>query len=477
MSGLVEVRASFFVIKTKIVQDSRMISQRKIDRNRLAAVWEKEKVIFTERTVKSACIGKRASNSLPNGVPMTWMAGLYRWQPIYITHGKGESFYDVDGNRYIDFNLCDLSMTAGYGNESIALAVSNAVKKGAHFLLPTQEVVDVSEELAHRVGLPHWQFTLSASGANVEVLRIARAMTKREKLVLFEGHYNGHFDEALVMRRGDGGTQCDLMGTSKSSSTNSIVLPFNDLATLELTLSKRETALIIAEPMMTNCNLVKPDHGFWSAVERMAKRYGTLVCYDEAHSFQFAFGGLVRTWNLNGDFVVLGKGLGTGVSFGLYGMADHVAHFFKRHSDIDVGPKGIATGGTTYGSNIAVSAAKSALFEVLTPAGYERIQALGARLSDGLRAAFAERGLPWCVMHYGPRVGYCLKDTLPRTGPQAWESIDVEFIDTRRLFMANRGLWDAVASAGPQVSFAHSQTHIDLYVSQASSFLDLVMDV
>jgi glutamate-1-semialdehyde aminotransferase len=153
-------------------------------------------------------------------------------------------------------------------------------------------------------------------------------------------------------------------------------------------------------------------------------------------------------------------------------MAEHVARFFIRHSDVDIGPKGIATGGTTYGSNIAAAAAKAALFDVLTPDAFDRIDRLGQRMADGLQRSIDRCGLAWRILRNGPRIGYCMATEAPSTGPEAWASLDVDFIDTRRLYLANRGVWDAVVSAGPQASLAHTEADIDEYVRQATSFLE-----
>ncbi len=407
---------------------------------------------------------------------MSWMSGLYRSPPIYITHGEGASFFDVDGNSYLDFNVCDLSMTMGYGSKPIVDAVTRAVSAGAHFLLPTEDSIVVAEELASRVGLPFWQFTLSASGANAEVMRIARVVTGRRKLVLFEGHYNGHFDEALVTRDGDGNVTPDLMGLRSGVETDTVILPFNDLDALEACLAKGDVALVLTEPALTNCNLVEAEEGFLTGLRALTAKYGTLLCFDEAHTFQFAYGGLVGKLRLDCDFVVLGKGLGSGVSFALYGMSDQIARTFVKYSDVDIGPKGIATGGTTYATTLAVSAARAALFEVLTREAYAGLDALGKRLADGLDATFAKLRLPWRALHIGPRSGYCLEPVAPRTGAEAWRSIDTEFIDARRIYLANRGVWDSVVSSGPQASIAHTPADIDRYVETASLFLGEVTD-
>ena len=231
------------------------------DRRALAALRASEEAEFARRTPRSAALRTRALKHLPNAVPMSWMTGLYRTAPIYIDRGAGAVFIDVDGNEYLDFNLCDLSMTAGYGNEAVAATMAQQARRGAHFLLPGEDAIVVAELLAERVGTPHWQFTLSATGANVEVIRVARCMTQRQKIVIFGGHYHGHLEETLV-REERGRSVSDGRGLAPGSAEHTIVLPFNDLEALEHTLKGEEIALVISEPALTNCNVVLPDSGF-----------------------------------------------------------------------------------------------------------------------------------------------------------------------------------------------------------------------
>ncbi|HVZ01891.1 MAG TPA: aminotransferase class III-fold pyridoxal phosphate-dependent enzyme [Dongiaceae bacterium] len=444
-----------------------------IDRRALADLRRAEDAAFRRRTPKSEAWIARARGSMPNGVPVAWMAGLHRTPPIVAAGGEGAWFRDIDGNRYCDFNVCDLAMTMGYGPKPIVAAVSRAVAGGAHFLLPPEDTLAVTEELARRVGLPAWQFTLSASAANTEVIRIARFITGRSKILVFDGQYHGHIDESLVTDRGQGTVPVQL-GLSSRAARESVIVPFNDLAAAERVLRQDEIALVIIEPALTNCLLVDAAPGYLAGLHALAKRHGALFCLDEAHTFQFAYGGLAGSRKLTADFVTLGKGLGTGISFALYGMTRAVADAMEKHLDIDIGPRGLATGGTTYGSAIAVAAAKAALEEVLTRDGYRRIEGLGRRLAGGLDALFRRHGLDWKAFCLGPRSGYCLKPTLPANAAEAAESIDVEMIDARRVFMANRGIWDAVASAGPQVSFAHDEADIARYLDCADAFLGAI---
>jgi glutamate-1-semialdehyde 2,1-aminomutase len=445
-----------------------------IDRTKLYAIRKREDALFSSRTTHSTRILGRALQHMPGGVPMGWMKGLYRTPPIYVDRGEGPRFVDADGNSYLDFNVCDLSMTMGYGPEAIVDAVTRQIRRGAHFLLPTEDAVVVSDLLAERTRVPYWQFTLSASGSNTEVLRIARFLTGRSKVVVFAGHYHGHIDETLVAM-GDDKLEPALLGLPPDAASNTHILPFNSLESLETVLEEEDIALVLTEPALTNCNIVLPQPNYLAGVRELTRQHGTLLCLDEAHTFQFAYGGLVGAWQLDSDFVVLGKGLGTGISFGLYGMSEEIAEVFANHMDVDTGPSGIATGGTLYGSAIALATARAALVDMLTPDAYDNVNALGKRLADGLDGLFVSKNLPWTAFRLGPRSGYCLSETLPVNYDEARISLDYELIDTRRVFMANRGIWDAVASAGPQASFANSERDVDEYLSVADEFLSEIV--
>ena len=445
-----------------------------VDRRRLAKLRQDEDQAFVARTPRSAALRTRAANHMPRGVPMSWMAGLWRTPPIYIASGEGPRFTDVDGHRYLDFNLCDLSMTVGYGNEVVARAIGEQAKRGTQFLAPTEDAIAVSEMLAERMGLPSWQYTLSASGSNTEVIRIARFMTKRRRIVIFGGHYHGHIEETLV-REDAGRSVPETEGLSPGSATHTTILPFNDLEALERTLATRDVALVLLEPAMTNCNVILPDPGFHQGVRELTRRFGTLLCIDEAHTFQFAYGGLSHEWQLDPDFIVVGKGFGSGFAFAAYGMSAPVAQCVTDHLDVDIGPRGIALGGTTYASALALAVARAMLQDVLTASAHARVNALGTNLADGLDGLFRERSLPWTAFRCGPRSGYCLAPTLPRTGTEGYESLDFDLIDTRRVFMANRGIWDAVSAAGPQTSTAHTDADVGAYLAAAGEFLDRIL--
>jgi len=173
-----------------------------LDRGRIGELYAQELARFRADRPRSLAMISRARVHMPNGVPMAWMASEYD-QPVYIDHGRGAGFTDLDGFSYADFNASDMSMFCGHANPAIVAAVRAQAARSTQFLLPTEASVEVAEELARRYPVPQWQFTLSATQANTEAIRLARAVTGREAVVLFEGHYHGHFEEGLV--DGDGG--------------------------------------------------------------------------------------------------------------------------------------------------------------------------------------------------------------------------------------------------------------------------------
>ena len=156
---------------------------------------------------------------------MAWMRSLYRHAPVVAVRGSGSRFEDLDGNTYVDFNACDLAMSAGFAPEPIVRALHDQALLGNHFLLPTTDSLEVCRLLTERFGLPQWQFTLSATGANTDALRIARVATGRSTVLVFDGKYHGHLDQTLWSRNDDGGMEGDLTGLDPSSAQTTDALP------------------------------------------------------------------------------------------------------------------------------------------------------------------------------------------------------------------------------------------------------------
>jgi glutamate-1-semialdehyde 2,1-aminomutase len=407
---------------------------------------------------------ERARAHMPNGVPMAWMA-IDNEVPVYVEHGDGAGFVDVDGHRYLDVNVADMAMFCGYANPEIGEAVAERARRGTQFLLPTSEAIEVAEELARRYPVPLWQFTLSATQANVEAIRVARAATGREVALLFDGHYHGHFDEGLIDLQ-DGQLVPALRGLAKATAGKVRIAQFNDVEGLRRALAPRDVAIVLTEPALTNnLHLLMPQPGWPAALRAMTRETGTVLAIDETHTHVVGYGGATRRFGLEPDIVTIGKAIAGGAPLGAYGLIEPLA------AEIDVRRKGgAATGGTLFGNPLSMAAARAALTRVLTPAAYDHTASLGARLADGIEAAIRDRGLPWTAQRFGPRSGHWYGPE-PRTGQQALAIRDRLLTTTQRLWMANRGVWEALPGAGPTIAVPAREADVDRYLDAYASFL------
>jgi glutamate-1-semialdehyde 2,1-aminomutase len=404
----------------------------------------------------------RARAHMPNGVPMAWMA-QDNDQPVYIDHGQGSGFTDIDGFTYLDFNASDMAMFCGHANPAIVAAVQAQVARSTQFLLPTPASVEVAEELARRYPVPQWQFTLSATQANTEAIRLARAVTEREIIVLFQGHYHGHFEEGLV-DLADGQASPVQRGLSKGVTGRVRIAQFNDPGTLAAALEPGDVALVLTEPAMTNnLHLLLPEPGWHQALRGLTRQHGTLLALDETHTHVVGPGGATAMWNLRPDVVTIGKAVAGGLPMGAYGVTAELG----EHLDA---ARNLATGGTLFGNPLSAAAAKAALTQVLVPAAYAHATALGGQLADGIDDAIKAAGLPWTVIRLGPRSGQWY-GPMPRTGAQAHALTDGTLTRLIRIWLANRGIWDALPGAGPTVPVPATPGDVTRYLEAYSGLM------
>jgi glutamate-1-semialdehyde 2,1-aminomutase len=446
------------------------------DPARVRELKGREDARFRETHARSIGLIERGRSSMPNGVPMQWFFSSYSHPAMFVADGSGAQFRDVDGNEYVDFNIADMSMFCGYAPEPVVRAVADRVARGSQFLLPSEDSIVVAEELARRWSLPTWQFTLSASQANVEVIRIARVVTGRPKVLLFEGKYHGHFDQALVELE-DGRVVPEELGLPVDVTEQTVVVPFNDVAALERALSAGDVAVILAEPAMTNNHgLILPEPGFHDALRRAATEAGTLLALDETHTLVFGPGGLVGRWSLSPDLVSAGKSIAGGIPLGVYGMTEAVAEVFAHadHPDDREEARTVATGGTLFGNPLSMAAARAALLEILTDEAYDRTAELGGRLADGLEAVVRDAGLPWSVHRLYARSGVTFGPKLPTDATEAISMEDRLLTNLSRVYLANRGVWDAIPGAGPVASVPATNDDVDAYVG---AFGELVAEL
>jgi glutamate-1-semialdehyde 2,1-aminomutase len=431
----------------------------------VAELKEREDAAFAAMRPRSLKLWESGQAVMPNGVPMSWLRTSYDHPPLFIESATGSRLRDVDGHEYADFNIADMSMFTGYGPPAVVEAVSRQVGLGSQYLLPTEDSIWVAGELGRRYGLPLWQFTLAATSANTEVIRVARALTGREKVLFFDGKYHGHFDDVLVEVE-DGALVPEEAGLPHDVTSRTRVVPFNDVDALERALADREVAVVITEPALTNnVGLLMPDAGFHESLRELTRHAGTLLAYDETHTQVVGPGGLTREWALTSDFVTVGKSIAAGIPLGAYGMTEEVAAVLQRPAGRDADRPQVAVGGTLFGNPVSMAAARAAMGEVLTDEAYAHSRRLGARLADGLAGVVAGSGLDWTTHRFWPRSGLSFAPAMPRTAAEARASFDVPLRRLMRVYLANRGVWDAIVGAGPTCSLAATEEDVDRYLA------------
>jgi glutamate-1-semialdehyde 2,1-aminomutase len=411
-----------------------------INRDRLRSLMQFEQEKFIDAHPKSKALFERARKSLLGGVPMNWMAKWAGAFPPFASEAHGAELLDVDGHRYIDLCLGDTGAMTGHSPSATVAAVQQQVARGITLMLPSEDAVWVGEELQRRFGLPYWQFALTATDANRFAIRLAREITARPKILVFNWCYHGSVDETFITlengvskaRRGNVGPPVDPSVTTKA-------VEFNDVPALEKALQPGDVACVLAEPAMTNVGIVHPDAGYHHQLRELTHKYNTLLIIDETHTICAGPGGYTRAENLDPDFLVFGKPIGGGVPSAAYGFTQAVGDAIAAHQDLedcDVG----GIGGTLAGNALSLAAMRATLEKVLTQKAFDHMIPLAERWTAGAEKAIAEFDVPWHVTRLGCRAEYLFSPNRPRTGTEAHDATDFELERFMHLHAMNRGI-------------------------------------
>jgi glutamate-1-semialdehyde 2,1-aminomutase len=412
-----------------------------INRERLKSLMLREQKLFADEHPKSKALFDRASKSLLGGVPMNWMAKWAGAFPPFVREAQGAHFCDVDGHRYVDLCLGDTGAMTGHSPATTVSAVQQQVQRGITLMLPSQDAIFVAEELQKRFALPYWQFALTATDANRFSIRLARQITERPKILVFNWCYHGSVDESFITlsKEGFARTRRGSIGPPVDPSVTTKVVEFNDLEGLEKALAPDDVACVLAEPVMTNVGIVHPEPGFHQALRVLTRKHGTLLIIDETHTICVGPGGYSRQENLEPDILVLGKPIGGGVPGAAYGFTHEVAGriaALQSLEDCDTG----GIGGTLAGNALSLAAMRATLSKVLTHLAFERMVLMAKRWTKGVEKAIAESNVPWHVTRLGCRGEYLFCPTPPKNGTQAHDAMDFELERFMHLYAMNRGV-------------------------------------
>ena len=434
------------------LQEEGMNTAATIDRKHLATLVQRELELYRRRSPGSAERYQRAKEVLLAGVPMSWMlkwAGAFPVEghagafPLFGAKARGSRLFDVDGNEYIDFCLGDTGAMTGHSPPALVEGLAAEMEDGFTYMLPTDWVIEAATQLAKRFELPKWQFTVSATDANRFSIRLARELTGRPKILVFNYCYHGSVDEAFASLGPDGETIARPwnMGPPVPPRETTRVVEFNDLEGLERELAEGDVACVITEPALTNVGIVLPDDDFHQGLRDLTRDCGSLLILDETHTICAGPGGYAGEHNLEPDIFTIGKAIGGGVPAGAWGVSEELSERILsdpklRHSLVE----GIGVGGTLAGNVLSARAIALTLANLLTPDDFTGMCTLAQTWREGVEGHIAKLGLPWHVTQLGARAEYHFSPSRPANGSELARVGDEEVERFLRLYLTNRGI-------------------------------------
>lgn len=389
---------------------------------------------------------------------------------------KGAYLYDADGKQYIDYHAGFAPYLFGHGDPEIDEAVIEAIRSGASLIgagtMPWE--AEIAELMAEAVpGIEQLQLTSTGSEAVGYALRLARAHTGRDVVVVMQGGYNGCFDYvsynlmdpvAFVEPHRPGEEyplRVTTAGVPKVIDTTVRVVEYNDLEAVERTLAKGDVAAILLEPILQNIGIVKPAPGYLEGLRALCDKYGTVLIFDEVKTgFRHALGGYQAISGVTPDLCTFGKAVANGYPMGVIGGRKEIMSLCS-HPDPS---KRVVVAGTYNGHPVNVAAAKASLTRLKTREKevYGELERLGARLEAGLKSVFGTRNYPTTVVRQGSAFAVYFMDH----APVSWRDIainnDMERDLTWRKALIEEGVFQfPVVTKQGSISLAHTDADID----------------
>lgn len=389
---------------------------------------------------------------------------------------KGAYLYDSDGKEYIDYHAGFAPYLFGHGDEEIDEAVIAAIRSGASLIgagtMPWE--AEISELLVGCVpGLQQLQLTSTGSEAVAYALRLARAHTERDVVVVMQGGYNGCsdyvsynlMDPASFVEPHQAGEEYDLRvttaGVPKAIDQTVRVIEYNDLEAAERTLAKGDVAAIILEPILQNIGIVKPLPGYLQGLRDLCDKYGTVLIFDEVKTgFRHALGGYQALSGVTPDLCTFGKAVANGYPMGVVGGRREIMSLCSHPSPA----KRVVVAGTYNGHPVNVAAAKASLTRLKTREAevYGELERLGARLEAGLKQVFAAKNYATTVVRQGSAFTVYFMDHAPVNWRDVVLNHDMERDIAYRRAMIEEGVFHfPVVTKQGSISLAHTDADID----------------
>ena len=442
-----------------------------INKTRLKSIAKREAETFAAARPKTKMALDEGAGSYLDQVPMHWMKDWPMPFPMLVAKANGARLTDIDGHEVDDFCLGDTGSMFGHSPAPVARAIRKQARNGLTYMLPTEAALETGRLLTKRFGDFKWQIATTATDANRFAIRVARAVTGKPKVLVFNGCYHGTVDDAMVeLSNGQTITRPGLTGQVTDLTTLAACAEFNDLTSVEAALKTGEIAAILTEPVMTNSCMVLPDPGFHEGLRKLATKYGALLIIDETHTISSGLGGYTGVHGLNPDIFVVGKCVAGGMPTAVWGLRPKVAKDYIRY---DAGRASGHSGmGTTLSANPMQFACLTAnLSEVMTANNYARMEKSAERLHAGLARVIETHGAPWHVVRVGARVEFICAPGPLKNGTEAGNAHMPEVEATLHTALLNRGCLIAPFHNMMLVSPATKKRQIDRLIAAFDDIL------
>jgi glutamate-1-semialdehyde 2,1-aminomutase len=405
----------------------------------LATLTEREARRFAATRPNAARAMARAAEVWLDGVPMHWMKDWPMPHLPVVEKAEGATLTDIDGYQINDFCLGDTGSMFGHSPEPVAKALRAQARRGLTYMLPSQDADEAGRLLSEVFGDFRWQIATTATDANRFALRVARAVTGRPKVLVFNGCYHGTVDDTFVtLDAGRTVNRPGLLGQVTDLSQVAVCCEFNDLAGVEAALAQGDVAAILTEPVMTNSCMVLPEPGFLDGLRRLATQYGSLLIIDETHTISTGYGGYTRVHGLQPDIFVVGKCVAGGLPTAVWGLSPATAIcYLAANANRPAGHSGM---GTTLSANpLQFACLRATLAEVMTPEAYATMDILAERLLKGLSSAIKAHDLPWHALRVGARVEFICAPGPLKNGAEAALAHQPQVEAAVHMALLNRG--------------------------------------
>jgi glutamate-1-semialdehyde 2,1-aminomutase len=447
-----------------------------VRRDRLEALATREARRYAcSRPRTRAALAEGAAHYL-DGVPLHWMKDWPMPHPMVVAKATGARLTDIDDYGIDDFCLGDTGSMFGHSPAPVAKAIRRQARRGLTSMLPTEDALEAGRLLTDRFGAFRWQIATTATDANRFALRVARAITGRPKVLVFNGCYHGTVDDIFVTTQ-DGKTvnRPGLLGQVADLSLVATAVEFNDIAAVEAALKTGEIAAILTEPVMTNSCMVLPDPGFHKALRHLARQHGAVLIIDETHTISSGMGGYTRLHGLEPDMFVVGKCVAGGMPTAVWGMTDTLAdRYLAVNAGRDSGHSGM---GTTLSANpMQFACLRATLAEVMTAEAYAHMEQGAARLAKGLAEVIADHDAPWHVVRVGARVEFICAPGPLRNGSEAAQAHQPALEAAIHTALLNRGCLIAPFHNMMLVSPATKKRQIDRLIAAFDEILTDLLD-